>query len=906
MLSSLFVSCSTVSKNDDGTVTTTYGFNLVDVQSEFGQPDSMRVLVLSGDDTLSSTRYTAQDLNGTQLFFDINVAENAQVRVSYLVYAGGVAVGAGDQTFVSGEIPAAPRPTLKPVANAGADTVLYRGAEIKFSGRVDKHAELATGYAWDYEGDGHLDREFEVNKGFVKTYSDTGTFAAVFRVTGMYGLYDVDTVQVRVQNPLPEIVSIRAPSRVTVGNEAELEINASSVFTKIVNYEWDLGGDGTWDTAGKNLDLLTVRMTTVGDWMVIVRVTDDEGRSVLDSVTLEVTERVVNFPPEINFLFQTDSVVSIKDAVGWRVDFSDGNTRADVIQFEWDLDGDGSYEKVKLAPDSMSRMYNTPGSYTVAVKITDAGGESAVAKKILRVVQGEPTVSLVASKSIAGIGESITFTTTTADSNETAKDGSIARYEWDLNGDGYFDKIASEPTASFAYPDFYASHDYMVKVRVTDDDGNTVTATQNVTVANRPPVLKAINVSQSPVSINKPSLLKVNAADFTDPDGNEIASITWSFSDGASSRTLGRNEALRLERATAGIVTVTATVEDIYGLSASKSVDVEVSEGSASVTGIGDVVTVINAQVTLNPKVIFTLGQTLASCRWNINGAGFGVASASCATTLTMPSTPNSNYTATFEASSDVFTMTTQTIHILVRNGFTDPRDGETYPVVTYNYGGADHTWMAENLNYSGHTGTGLYAAGKIYTTGWCFNVGDSDTTQHQDSSTCDNGKGRLYRWNDVMGFPELECNGTLVSPSNTECMHTIAVDHQGICPSGWHVPSDAEWTNLSTFVERKDGVYDNAGAWLKAVVEASNTSWNDANNIMNMQDPLGFSVLPTGYRRYDRRWNYLASDANFWSATENNASYAWSRTLHEFNASVSRYDYETKDTGYSLRCLQN
>ena len=96
-------------------------------------------------------------------------------------------------------------------------------------------------------------------------------------------------------------------------------------------------------------------------------------------------------------------------------------------------------------------------------------------------------------------------------------------------------------------------------------------------------------------------------------------------------------------------------------------------------------------------------------------------------------------------------------------NVFTDPRDGKKYKIEADSSG---TIWMSENLNYSRNN-----------TLGYCYGVDIDGVNPHRDSTTCDNGYGRIYKWAEAM-------DGN--SP-------------QGLCPNGWYVPSPAEWRKIES-----------------------------------------------------------------------------------------------------------
>lgn len=199
----------------------------------------------------------------------------------------------------------------------------------------------------------------------------------------------------------------------------------------------------------------------------------------------------------------------------------------------------------------------------------------------------------------------------------------------------------------------------------------------------------------------------------------------------------------------------------------------------------------------------------------------------------------------------------------------TDERDGKVYKTVEI----GDQVWMAENLNYYDTTDVNVKEKGSCY-----------GKKGYEYSATCDVA-GRLYTWAAAMDKSEDVCG------YGHDCdLGTGNV--QGICPSGWHIPTYAEWEALFTAV----GGQSAAGKILK-----SQTGWYGGNGT----DVFGFSALPAGYKS-DLHFFYEAGyDADFWSATERDSVDAYFMCLyHEFSAAYLRYS--DKDYFFSVRCLKN
>jgi uncharacterized protein (TIGR02145 family) len=116
------------------------------------------------------------------------------------------------------------------------------------------------------------------------------------------------------------------------------------------------------------------------------------------------------------------------------------------------------------------------------------------------------------------------------------------------------------------------------------------------------------------------------------------------------------------------------------------------------------------------------------------------------------------------------------------------------------------------------------------------------------------------------------------------------------LCPVGWHVPTDAEWTTLTTYL----GGESVAGGKMKTI---GTTYWNSPNT--DATNESGFTSLPGGFRVNAGSFSNIRSNSFFWSATQLDNDYTWFRFLYHDNDNVLR-DYNFKSLGASVRCLKN
>jgi uncharacterized protein (TIGR02145 family) len=177
---------------------------------------------------------------------------------------------------------------------------------------------------------------------------------------------------------------------------------------------------------------------------------------------------------------------------------------------------------------------------------------------------------------------------------------------------------------------------------------------------------------------------------------------------------------------------------------------------------------------------------------------------------------------------------------------------------------------MAENLNCD--------VSGS-----WCYG---------NDPSNCAT-YGRLYDWSTAMNLPS-SCN-------SSSCASQIQSKHRGICPEGWHIPTNDEWSTLESYV----GGSDIAGRKLKATSGWNSCGPSGSGSSYVCEDAFGFSALPGGYRYADGIFYSAGNYGYWWCASEDDARYACYRNMSYFSDFAYWYYYDKAD-GFSVRCLQD
>jgi uncharacterized protein (TIGR02145 family) len=191
--------------------------------------------------------------------------------------------------------------------------------------------------------------------------------------------------------------------------------------------------------------------------------------------------------------------------------------------------------------------------------------------------------------------------------------------------------------------------------------------------------------------------------------------------------------------------------------------------------------------------------------------------------------------------------------------------DGNVYHTVKI----GTQVWMAENLKtarYNDGTSIPLVTSGSTWanltTPGYCFYENDASVNKAT--------YGAMYNW------------------------YTVSTGK--LCPGGWHVPSDVEWTTLTNYL----GGENAAGGKLK---QTGLSLWSSPND--GATNSSGFTALPAGYRQEDGSFYNINDDDMWWSSTLNKPRVAWGRNVN-YNYNYVTIDSYDKNYGFSVRCIKN
>jgi uncharacterized protein (TIGR02145 family) len=169
--------------------------------------------------------------------------------------------------------------------------------------------------------------------------------------------------------------------------------------------------------------------------------------------------------------------------------------------------------------------------------------------------------------------------------------------------------------------------------------------------------------------------------------------------------------------------------------------------------------------------------------------------------------------------------------------------------------------WMKKNLDIGIRIDGGLNQRGNAIIEKYCYDDIDSNCSVN----------GGLYQWNEAMGYLILE-------------------GAKGICPGGWHIPSESEFKTLKTAI-------NNNGNTLKALGQGTGDGTGT--------DSTGFSALMTGYYNVEGGFQSLISETYSWSSTETDEDGATRLGLKDNNNKFG-LGHNDKVRGYSVRCIKD
>ncbi|MDX6609099.1 MAG: hypothetical protein QOF85_1024 [Solirubrobacterales bacterium] len=489
-----------------------------------------------------------------------------------------------------------PNPVL-----SGVSTTLNASVSADPDGTIVK-------YEWDLDGNGTYETSTGATASITTSYATPGERSVGLRVTDNSGDATPATRALTVENRTPTVSFTASPNPVLSGATINLDASSSSdPDGTIAKYDWDLDGNGSYETTGGGATT-TTSYATPGEKPIGLRVTDDSGATATTTRTVTIQNRA----PSASITATPNPVVS-----GSNVTFDTSGSKdpdGTIVKYDWDLDGNGTYEIPGEGKPAITVSYAQPGTRTVGVRATDNNGATATATMTLTVQNRPPAPSFTATPNPVSPNVSTSFDA----SASSDPDGTIAKYEWDLDGNGTYEtNTGTTKTTSRTYT---SEGTVTVGLQITDNTGATATTTRSLVVQNQPPI-GSFTATPNPVNTN--STVSFNASASSDPGGS-ISKYEWDLDgNGTYETNTGTTKTTSRSYTTPGEVVVGLRVTDNKGLqgTTTRTITVQNQPPTASFTVTPNPATA-PATVSFNGSGSKDPDGTIAKYEWDLDGNG--------------------------------------------------------------------------------------------------------------------------------------------------------------------------------------------------------------------------------------------------------------------------------------------
>ena len=542
-------------------------------------------------------------------------------------------------------------------------------------------------------------------------------------------------------------------------------------------------------------------------------------------------------------------------SVGGSVQFTDESLN-DPVSWVWNY-GDGSSSTQK----NPSHTYTSSGTFTVTLNVSNAAGSDSETKiAYITVNPLTPITDFSGTPRVLTVGAGVQFT----------DESSNVPTSWSWNfGDG------SSSTQENPFHTYTISGTYSVTLNASNSAGSDAeTKTGYITVNPRVPLA---DFSGTPRSI-----LEGQSVQFTDESAYVPTSWSWTFGDGGSSSLENPSHTYT----STGTYTVSLTATNSAGSDGETKTsyitvdyNVPVAEFSGTPRSILEAETVQFNDLSTNSPIswLWDFGDSNSSTQENPSH------------TYATAGTYTVTLTATNSAGSDIETKTNYITVDPDIAGTVSDIDGNTYMTIEI----GSQTWMAENLKTS-HYADATSIPHVENTAAWdALTVSDPAYCWFNGSSSNAETYGYLYNWPAAMkGAASTDTN-----PSGV----------QGVCPAGWHIPSDSEWKELEIYLGMSPGVVDDLGFRgtdeCGKLKEVGTVHWWSPNT--GATNESGFTALPGGFRRNDASFYGQGIFDDIWSTTQASDTTTIRRYLPYNEQRIYRGPLH-KNYGFSVRCLKD
>ncbi|HEY7315532.1 MAG TPA: PKD domain-containing protein [Gemmataceae bacterium] len=414
-----------------------------------------------------------------------------------------------------------------PTATAGPDQSINEGSTAAFNGSyTDPDGTVSPqNIAWDFNYDGVSFNQQTMGT-LTPTYQFTtpGDYTVALQITDSNGLTSLSTLNVTV-NAVPPTVSAGSNLTVTAGQLVQFNGSASvpSGANDPLSYAWDFNYDGQNFNPGSANTLNPYQVfATPGTYTVALQATDSEGVSSLSTITVTVNASnalVVDAGP--------DQALNEGDTAAFSGSYTDGNGTVSASTAQWDFNYDGHNFVANPSANGTltpSYQFTTPGTYLVALQLTDSNNVTSIGTMYVSVGDVSPTVD-------AGVDETVNQGATVlfagSASVPTGANDPLT-YAWDFDYDGN-DFVAAPNSNTLTPTNVYTTPGtYEAALQVTDAYGQVSLASATITVNDVPPTATVSN--SGPANVGSPVTFTVSHLQDLTPGDTPTYLVDWTGS----------------------------------------------------------------------------------------------------------------------------------------------------------------------------------------------------------------------------------------------------------------------------------------------------------------------------------------------------------------------------------------
>jgi len=623
-----------------------------------------------------------------------------------------------------------------------------------------------------------------------------------------------------ILDPLP-IPAITGPLSVCSGSTGLVYTTESGKS----NYLWAVSTGGIITSGGNTTDnTVTINWNTPGSRNVSVNYQDAKGCMAASSTILPVT--VYSRPiPTIT----GNNPICLESSNTY-------TTQSGMTNYQWIISTGGTITSGGASDEnSVTITWNSAGSQTVSVNYNDANGCTAVTPTVFPVIVNPlPAPTITGTNSLCVGTSGVVYTTQTGMTN----------YQWTISAGG---TITSGGTLN----------DFNATVTWNTPGNQTISVNyynSNNCTANTPtdfPV--TVNPLPGPAElITGPSVLcqAATGTGYSVPIITDVITYSWSLIPVAAGAITGNSNSITINWLPSWSGNATVTVTGVNNC------------------GNGSISPIFNILVNPKPYVSFVMctdSTTIPSARiiqlkkgipFGGSFSGTGVNTVTGTFNPATAGTGSHTITYSYTNVNGCTNIATRTINVVNPPIFNcgasmkDVRDNKFYKTVFI----GTQCWMSESLNFGASVLSSQNQLDNCIPEKYCYADNPVNCTNY----------GGVYQWDELMAYNNISGS-------------------QGICPPGWHVPSEAEWTLLFNNYTN-NGL---AGSALKA------TGFS------------GFNALLSGSNFFNRGYLFLGFAGFYWSSDSEGPFKAWAHAMNTIDASVSQYP-SSRSNAFFLRCIKD